>query len=75
MRLSVQVPALAAAWRRRNNHGTCWVMQVAEFARYVGRETIGNLRLGLIDGTLVMRPDPHAGGFVTGRLPMPHSKD
>jgi hypothetical protein len=21
----------------RNNHGTCWVMQVAEFARYVGR--------------------------------------
>jgi Alginate lyase len=21
----------------KNNHGTCWVMQVAEFARYVGR--------------------------------------
>ena len=24
----------------RNNHGTCWVMQVAEFARYVGREDL-----------------------------------
>ena len=24
----------------RNNHGTCWVMQVAEFARYVGRDDL-----------------------------------
>ena len=24
----------------RNNHGTCWVMQVAEFARYVGRSDL-----------------------------------
>ena len=24
----------------RNNHGTCWVMQVAEFARYTGRESL-----------------------------------
>lgn len=24
----------------RNNHGTCWVMQVAEFARYVGRNDL-----------------------------------
>lgn len=24
----------------RNNHGTCWVMQVAELARYVGREDL-----------------------------------
>jgi hypothetical protein len=24
----------------RNNHGTCWVMQVAEFARYAGRESL-----------------------------------
>lgn len=24
----------------RNNHGTCWVMQVAEFARYVGRQDL-----------------------------------
>ena len=26
----------------RNNHGTCWVMQVAEFARYVGRSDLSN---------------------------------
>jgi len=24
----------------KNNHGTCWVMQVAEFARYVGRDDL-----------------------------------
>jgi hypothetical protein len=24
----------------RNNHGTCWVMQVAEFARFVGRDDL-----------------------------------
>jgi hypothetical protein len=24
----------------RNNHGTCWVMQVAEFARYAGRDDL-----------------------------------
>jgi hypothetical protein len=24
----------------RNNHGTCWVMQVAEFARYLGRDDL-----------------------------------
>lgn len=24
----------------RNNHGTCWVMQVAEFARYTGRDSL-----------------------------------
>lgn len=24
----------------KNNHGTCWVMQVAEFARYVGRSDL-----------------------------------
>jgi hypothetical protein len=24
----------------KNNHGTCWVMQVSEFARYVGREDL-----------------------------------
>jgi hypothetical protein len=24
----------------RNNHGTCWVMQVAEFARYTGRDDL-----------------------------------
>jgi hypothetical protein len=27
----------------RNNHGTCWVMQVAEFARYAGRQDLGDL--------------------------------
>ena len=26
----------------RNNHGTCWVMQVAEFARYVGRPDLSD---------------------------------
>jgi len=25
----------------RNNHGTCWVMQVAEFARLAGRQDLG----------------------------------
>ena len=24
----------------RNNHGTCWVMQAAEFARYTGRDSL-----------------------------------
>jgi hypothetical protein len=24
----------------RNNHGTCWVMQVAEYARYAGRDDL-----------------------------------
>ena len=27
----------------KNNHGTCWVMQVAEFARYVGRADLSAL--------------------------------
>jgi hypothetical protein len=27
----------------RNNHGTCWVMQVAEFARLTGREDLSGL--------------------------------
>jgi hypothetical protein len=26
----------------RNNHGTCWVMQVAEFARYTGRDDLSD---------------------------------
>ena len=26
----------------RNNHGTCWVMQVAEFARYAGRQDLSD---------------------------------
>ena len=26
----------------RNNHGTCWVMQAAEFARYVGRGEVSD---------------------------------
>ncbi len=27
----------------KNNHGTCWVMQVAEFAGYVGRDDLTTL--------------------------------
>ncbi len=26
----------------KNNHGTCWVVQVAEFARYTGNATLGS---------------------------------
>ena len=26
----------------KNNHGTCWVMQVAEFARYAGRQDLSD---------------------------------
>ena len=27
----------------KNNHGTCWVMQVAEFARFTGRQDLSDL--------------------------------